>query len=108
MEYDPSDEEHARIMEYLVSEGAAFLDGLDEDGEPVYMFDMDMLEQVMPDLHQAMMDDADKVLIDLYEKGLIEVSYDEELNAIMNISEEGKKHLVELGFDLDGSEEEDF
>jgi hypothetical protein len=108
MEYDPSDEEHTRIMEYLVSEGAAFLDGLDEDGEPVYMFDMDMLEQVMPDLHQAMIDDTDKVLVDLYEKGLIEVSYDEELNAIMNISEEGKRHLVELGFDLDGSEEEDF
>ena len=108
MDYNPSDEEHKAIMEYLVSEGAAILDGIDEDGEPVYHFDMELLEEVMPDLHQALVNDMDNVLIDLYLRNLIEISYDENLNASMTITEEGKQILSEAGFDLDGSEEDDF
>jgi hypothetical protein len=106
MDYDSSNEEHREIMDYLVSEGAASWDGVDEDGEPIYKFDMEMLEEIMPDLHQAMIDDMDKVLLDLYEKGLIEVSYDEDLNAMMAISEEGKIALIQAGFDMDSEEDE--
>lgn len=105
MEYDPSDEEHQAIMEYLVAEGAAILDGIDEDGEAIYQFDMEILEEVMPELYAVMQQDIDQVLIDLYEKGLIEVSYDEDLNVIMSISEQGKVALTEAGFDIDESED---
>jgi Tfp pilus assembly ATPase PilU len=108
MEYDASNEEHRELMEYLVSEGAAIIDGMDEDGELVYRFDMEVLDEVMPELYQVLVNDMDQVLIDLYKKGLIEVSYDEELNAQMSISEEGKKILIENGFDLDGSEDYGF
>ena len=88
-------------MDRLVEEGAAILDGIDEDGEPIYKFDMDVLEEVLPELHQVFMDDMDKVLIELYEKGLIEVSYDENLNAEMSVSPEGKQALEDAGFDMD-------
>jgi hypothetical protein len=112
MEYDPSDEEHRQIMDYLVEEGAAIFDGIDEDGEPIYKFDMDVLEEVSPELYQVMMDDMDKVLIDLYQKGLIEISYDEQLNASMSVSPAGRDSLIEAGFDMDeydnNSEEEEF
>ena len=108
LEYNPSDEEHQEIMEYLISEGAAILDGIDEDGEAIYKFDMDVLEEVMPDLHAVMQEDMDQVLVDLYQKGLIEVSYDESLNAIMNISEQAKAALIEAGFDLNDDEEDIF
>ena len=105
MEYDPSNEEHQEIMKYLVAEGAANFDGIDEDGEPIYVFDMDILEDVMPELHAVMQEDIDKELINLYQKGLIEVSYDEDLNAIMNISEQGKIAMAEAGFAIDESED---
>ncbi len=105
MEYDPSNEEHQEIMEYLVSEGAAILDGLDKDGEPIYKFDMDILEEIMPELHAVMQEDMDQVLVDLYQKGLIDVSYDENLNAIMAISEQGKVALIEAGFDLNDDQD---
>lgn len=105
MEYDPSDEDHQEMMEYLISEGAAIFDGVSEDGEPIYKFDMDILEEVMPELHAVMQDDMDQVLVDLYLKGLIEVSYDEELNAIMSISDQGKVALSEAGFELDDSQD---
>jgi len=105
LEYNPSDEEHQEIMEYLISEGAAILDGIDENGEPIYKFDMDVLEEVMPELHAVMQEDMDQFLVDLYQQGLIEVSYDENLNALMSISEQGKIALAEAGFDLDDSED---
>ena len=108
LEYNPSDEEHREIMEYLISEGAAILDGIDEDGEPIYRFDMDVLEEVMPELHAAMQQDMDQVLVDLYQQGLIEVSYDENLNALMSISEQGKVALLEAGFDLDDNEDTEY
>jgi hypothetical protein len=103
-----SDEEHEGLMDYLISEGAAEIEGLDEYGEIIYKFDMDVLEEVSPELHQVLLDDMDKVLIDLYKDGLIEVNYDEELNAQMSVSEEGREALRRAGFDLDGSENEDF
>jgi len=108
LEYNPSDEEHQEIMEYLISEGAAILDGIDENGEPIYKFDMDVLEEVMPELHAVMQEDMDQVLVDLYQKGLIEVSYDENLNALMSISEQGKVALLEAGFDLDDNEDTEY
>lgn len=108
MEYDSSDENHREIMDYLVSEGAAIIDGIDEYGDPIYKFDMYILEEVMPELHQVLVEDMDNILLDLYQRELIEVSYDEELNAHMNVSEEGKRILEENGFDLGGSEEYGF
>jgi len=105
MEYDPSDEEHREIMEYLISEGAATLEGIDDDGEAIYQFDMEILEEVMPELHAVMQQDMDQILVDLYEKGLIEVSYDEDLNALMSISEQAKIVLEEAGFSIDDSED---
>jgi len=105
LEYDPSDEEHMELMKYLIAEGAAILEGIDEDGEPIYMFDMDVLEEVMPELHAVMQQDMDQVLVDLFQKGLIDVSYDENLNAMMSISEEGRKALLMAGFDLNNEED---
>jgi len=105
LEYDPSNEEHQEIMEHLISEGAAILDGLDENGEPIYKFDMDILEEIMPELHAVMQEDMDQVLVDLYQKGLIDVSYDENLNAMMVISEQGKVALIEAGFDLNDDQD---
>lgn len=105
MDYNPEDEEHKEIMEYLISEGAAILDGIDEDGEPVYSFDMEILEEVMPELHAVMQEDMDHVLVDLYQQGLIDVSYDENLNAIMTVSEQGKIALLQAGFDLSDNED---
>lgn len=107
MESNLSPEDHEELMQYLVSEGAAIFSGMSEDGEPIYRFDLDVLEEVMPELHQALVDDMDKTLIDLYQKGLVEVSYDEELNAQISVSEEAKRLMIEAGFDFDNLEEDE-
>jgi len=45
-------------------------------------------------------------LVDLFQKGLIDISYDEDLNALMNISEQGKLALTEAGFNLNDNQED--
>jgi hypothetical protein len=100
MEYDPSDEEHQAIMQYLIEEGAAEISGMDEDGELIYKYDMEVLEEVLPELYHAMMDDIEGIMLDLFDKGLVTVSYDEELNAEMEISPEGRVALMEAGFEI--------
>ena len=105
MESNLSPEDHEELMQYLVSEGAAILDGISEDGEPIYKFDMDVLEEVMPELHQALVDQMDQTLVDLYQKGLVQVSYDENLNAMITVSEEGRRLMIEAGFSMDDLQE---
>lgn len=106
MEYDPNDENHAEIMAWLVAEDAAIFAGFDESGEPIYNFDMDILEEIAPEIYAQMQQDIDEILVDLYKKDLVEITYDEDLNALIFISDEGKAILESAGFDLDDSEEE--
>lgn len=109
MEYDYSNEEHRELMEHLLEEGAVIFDGLDEDGQPVYKFDMETLEEVMPELYQVLTDDMDAILLDLFQKDLIEISYDENLNANMKMSLEAIGVLEQAGFDFSGENgNEDF
>jgi len=108
MDYDPSNEDHLEIMQYLMAEGAAMFDGYDDEGEPIYKFDMEILEEVMPELHQAMKDDLDQILLDLFQEGLLDVVYDENLNAQFDISEAGKIALMQSGFDIDDIDAESF
>jgi predicted transcriptional regulator len=51
----------------------------------------------MPELHAEIMMDIDNDLMDLYEEGMVEIEYDEDLNAMFRITEKGKKIAEELG-----------
>jgi hypothetical protein len=88
-----------QVLGYLMNIGAAEWDGIDEDGERVFKFNMQILKDVLPDLYDTIMEDMDNTMMELYQKGLAELEYDEELNAHFKISEEGKAVLKSLGFD---------
>lgn len=96
-EYFNEDPMDAETIDYLIRSGAMELDGIDEDGESIFKFHMDILKQVMPELHEAMNEDLNEALLDLYKDGLIEVEYDEELNALIRLSEEAKEILLDYG-----------
>ncbi len=104
MEIDPTNEEHKEYMNFLISEGAAWTEGLDDEGNTIYKFDMDILEEIAPELHAVMQEDIDKILLGLFEKGLVDITYDEDLNAVVAISDEAELVLEEMGFKLDKSE----
>ena len=91
------EEETEMTIQYLVEQGAAEWDGIDKYGERMFKFNMPILLEVMPELYHEIMADLDNTMLDLYKKELVEVEYNENLEAIFTISEKAKNMLDELG-----------
>jgi hypothetical protein len=92
-------------MEYYLSIGAIELSGMDEDGEFIFNI-TDRAKKLAPELWRAHEDHVNESLVQLYEKGLINVTYNDDLEAIIEMSDEGKKvakemGLVEMDIDID-------
>jgi hypothetical protein len=83
-------------LEYYISIGAIELAGVDQTGEFIYKI-TELASEVAPELWDAHEEYVDKSLMDLYEKGLVNVSYDENLEATLELTEEGKKIAKEMG-----------
>jgi hypothetical protein len=97
---DMTDEETEFVIQYLVDRGAAEWDGMDQYGERMFRFNMDILAEVMPELWQQVMEDVDQTLLELFEAGLANVEYDENLEATISLTEEGEQILKHLGMDF--------
>jgi hypothetical protein len=95
----------SNIIDELVNKGIAELDGIDKDGDFIYKFDMQLMKELMPDFYGTWMEEIEENLISLYQKGLVEIEYDENLEAVFNISEEAKEALKDFGLVI-GDEDE--
>ena len=69
---------------------------MDESGEMIYSIS-ENAKELAPELWQSHLDYVDKSLLELYEAGLVEIEYDENLQATIHISPEGKKIAREKG-----------
>ena len=83
-------------LEYYISIGAIELAGVDDTGEFIYKI-TELASEVAPELWDAHEEYVDKSLMDLYEKGLVNVSYNENLEATLELTEEGKKIAKQMG-----------
>jgi hypothetical protein len=79
------------VIAYLEEQGALIWDGVDKTGEAVFKFNLEILKQVMPPLYDQIMQDIDEDLMLLYKEGLVDLEYDDNLNAMFKISEKGKE-----------------
>jgi len=88
------DPEFETFMQELLDCGAAYAtDEIDEDGQVIYKFNMDILREVKPHLYEIFMEELDADLLNLYELGLVDIDYNENLEATFAISEKGRKHF---------------
>ena len=83
-------------MEYYLSIGAIELSGVDEDGEFIFSI-TDKAKRLAPELWRAHEEHVNESLVQLYSKGLITVTYNDDLEAIIEMSDEGKRLAKELG-----------
>ena len=92
------DEEREEEMqlEHYIEIGAISLAGMDENGEIIYAIE-DKAKEIAPELWEAHIRYVDESLMKLYEKGLLQVEYDENLEAMLHISPEGQKIAKEMG-----------
>jgi hypothetical protein len=90
------EEDNDHKLAYYLAIGAVSLEGMDESGEMIYSIS-ENAKELAPELWQSHLDYVDKSLLELYEAGLVEIEYDENLQATIHISPEGKKIAREKG-----------
>lgn len=83
-------------MAYYIGIGAIEFVGMDSNGESIYQIN-DIAKEIAPELWQSHTEFIDKSLLDLFEAGLMEVEYDENLEATFHISKEGMDFAKEMG-----------
>ena len=83
-----------RLAHYLEI-GAVEVAGVAEDGELIFAISEDAKE-IAPELWESHMNYVDRTLMELYEKDLIRIEYDENLEATISLSEEGMKIAKEI------------
>jgi hypothetical protein len=89
--FDKNDDE---LVGWLEDQGAIVWEGLADDGEAIFKFDLEKLKEVMPEMYKEIMADIDSDLLKLYGEGFIEVEYDEDLNAMFRPTEKGHQWVI--------------
>lgn len=92
------DDEIEEVIAFLEECGALVWVGMDQNGERLFQFNLDILKEELPEMYESIMEDLDAEMLHLFQAGLIEVEYDENLNSFFNITEAGKKVLRDNGF----------
>lgn len=83
-------------LDHYIEIGAISIEGVDPDGELILSV-TDKAKELAPDLWQAHIEYVDKQLINLYEKGLIEVEYNENLEATFKLSPTAVEDIKDKG-----------
>jgi len=86
-----------QMMEHYVEIGAVTVNGIDVSGNFIYVI-TDKAKELAPDLWEMHHEMIDEALVGLFEQGLIEVEYDEDLNANMKISDAAREVMYQLGY----------
>lgn len=84
-----TEEEMGELMAQLEDQGAVYQE-VESSGEIVYRFNMDVLKDVFPAMYEMIMEQLDEELLHLYQLGLVDVDYDEQLHAKFSLSKKGK------------------
>jgi hypothetical protein len=96
-DFEMSEDGFDQMMEHYVEIGAVTVNGIDKTGNFIYVI-TDKAKELAPDLWEVHHEMIDEALIGLFEQGLIDVEYDEDLNANMKISDAAREVMYQLGY----------
>jgi len=89
------DPEFEDYMTELIEQGAIYDTGqIDSNGEPIYKFNLSVIKEIRPDMYKVMIDELDNDLVELYRKGLIDIDYNDNLEATFRINEAGEHYRL--------------
>jgi DNA-binding PadR family transcriptional regulator len=89
------DDYENRMYEYIQN-GAIEVSGIDDSGEFIFQI-TEKAKEVAPDLWEAHEEHLNKTFLELFDRGLVNISYNEDLEATFELTEEGKKVAKEYG-----------
>ena len=88
---DPDD-----ALDYYIEIGVVEISGIDEEGEFIFKV-TPKAKDLAPQLWEAHEQHVDEVLLGLFEEGLLNVSYNENLEAYIELTDEGKQIARDYG-----------
>ena len=83
-------------LDYYIEIGAVEIAGIEEDGEFIFKV-TEKAKELAPELWEAHQEHVDDVLLGLFEEGLLTVTYNEDLEAIVELTKEGKDIAKQYG-----------
>lgn len=95
-----NDEEIYEFLNYMEGEGVLEWVGMTSEGERTFVFNLDKMFEIMPDLYYVMIEELNQELLHLYQLGLVSIEYNENLEARFKISEDGKQYLIDNGIPI--------
>jgi hypothetical protein len=87
---DRTPEEEAFVA-MLIDWGALYVGGVDDDGNELYFMDAEIMKEVCRPFYDMWMADIDKGLLELYELGLLDVTYNEQLQPRFSVRTEPRE-----------------
>jgi hypothetical protein len=87
---DRTPEEEA-FVGMLIYWGALYVGGVDDDGNELYFMDPEIMKDVCRPFYDMWMADIDKGLLELYELGLLDVTYNEKLQPRFSVRSEPRE-----------------
>ena len=90
------EEDYNMDLEHYLEIGAISIEGMDEKGELIFAIH-EKAKDVAPELWESHIRYVDESLLKLYEKGLMQVEYNEDLEAMLHLSPEGQELAKEMG-----------
>lgn len=85
-----------KSLDDYIAMGAVNVEGMDENGEFIFSVS-EKAKEIAPELWKIHAEYVDEILISLLEKDLISVSYNEDLEALITVSDAGQEILKEMG-----------
>jgi len=89
------DDYEEKLDEYIQN-GSIEISGIDESGEFIFQI-TEKAKYLAPDLWEAHEEHLNKTFLELFDKGLVNISYDEDLKVSFDLTEEGKRVAREHG-----------
>lgn len=98
--------EEDSYFQYLLEVGAFEIDGVADNGELMFRPNSEKMKEFAPEMFNMMQEDIQNSLVELYKEGLVDIEYDENLEARFSLSEDAKKEMKRFGFyHIDNPEE---
>lgn len=102
---DYSDAEIDLYIADLVSQGGIELI-VDENGNTFFSI-TDKTKELAPDLYDLIVEELNETVLELYNKGLVNIEYNEELEPLFSLTEYGKDIVTTLMEDTDARPDSD-
>ena len=98
VEENDMNQEEDEYFSYLLEVGAIEIQGVAESGELMFKPNPEKMKEYAPEMFSMMQAEIEEGLMELYKEGLVDMEYDENLEAKFKMSDKGIKEMERFGF----------